>query len=90
MDTNWKPGKPPNLPPSETDSYLPPSEREWFARLVHGLEGRINVKFELVNQRLDCHDNDLRTLMGKQTRYTGAAVIIGGVIFEVLRRLGVV
>lgn len=72
-----------------TDSYMPPSDREWFANLVRSLESRLDMRFHLVEEKLSRHDDVLKTLLGKQTRYTGAAVVIAGVIVEVLRRLNV-
>jgi len=47
------------------------------------------MRFHLVEEKLNRHDDVLKTLLGKQTRYTGAAVVIAGVIVEVLRRLNV-
>lgn len=80
--------KPP-LPPEISDSSIPPSDKKWFAEMLRSLESRIDMKFRLVEKRLDDHDDVLKTLLGKQTRYTGAVVVIAGVIVELLRRLGI-
>jgi hypothetical protein len=72
-----------------SDSYMPPSDREWLASLVKSLESRIDMRFQLVEEKLNRHDDVLKTLLGKHTRYTGAAVVIAGAIVEVMRRLGI-